>query len=244
MRCFVKALFAPMVLLLALSMGLLVPTTASASHGQGAEPAKSRWTTRVWDEEGTRTPRVRLAKAYYSDSDAYDTDDEDARPRRRYQSEHRAHRRHYTQRRHTRQARHHRHRRHIARHRGSNRRVAHHHRATRHAATPTWTKRSLSTTGPVGSGQHGIASYYWEPQRVAAGGWFNPDALTAAHRSLPFGTRVRVTHLASGRSVEVKINDRGPYVAGRIIDLSRAAAAVIGMTQQGIARVAVEVLGR
>ncbi|MBO0742243.1 MAG: septal ring lytic transglycosylase RlpA family protein, partial [Hyphomicrobiaceae bacterium] len=70
------------------------------------------------------------------------------------------------------------------------------------------------------------------------------NGLTAAHKTLPFGTRVRVTHLGNGRSVEVKINDRGPYVAGRIIDLSKAAASVIGMTAQGVARVAVEILGK
>jgi rare lipoprotein A len=68
--------------------------------------------------------------------------------------------------------------------------------------------------------------------------------MTAAHKTLPFGTRVRVTHLGNGRSVEVKINDRGPFIAGRIIDLSKGAAGVIGLTAQGIARVAVEVLGR
>ena len=98
--------------------------------------------------------------------------------------------------------------------------------------------------GPLGSGQHGVASFYWQPQRVASGGWFNPNAMTAAHRTLPFGTRVRVTHAATGRSVDVRINDRGPYIAGRIIDLSRAAAGVIGMTGQGIARVSVTILGR
>ena len=89
-----------------------------------------------------------------------------------------------------------------------------------------------------------MASFYAEPQRLATGGWFNPNALTAAHRSLPFGTRVRVTHKGSGRSVDVTINDRGPYIAGRIIDLSRAAAGAIGMTAQGVARVTVQVLGR
>ena len=93
-------------------------------------------------------------------------------------------------------------------------------------------------------GQHGVASYYWQGQRVASGGWFDPNAMTAAHKTLPFGTRVRVTHLGNGRSVEVKINDRGPFIAGRIIDLSKGAAGVIGMTAQGVARVAVEVLGR
>ena len=95
-----------------------------------------------------------------------------------------------------------------------------------------------------GSAHHGIASFYWQPQRVASGGWFNPNAMTAAHKTLPFGTRVRVTHAANGRSVVVTINDRGPYIAGRIIDLSKAAAGVIGMQGQGIARVRMEVLGR
>jgi rare lipoprotein A len=93
-------------------------------------------------------------------------------------------------------------------------------------------------------GSHGVASYYWKPQRVASGGWFNPNAMTAAHKTLPFGTRVRVTHVGNGRSVVVRINDRGPFIRGRIIDLSRAAAGVIGMTGQGIARIRMDVLGR
>jgi rare lipoprotein A len=94
------------------------------------------------------------------------------------------------------------------------------------------------------AGQIGTASYYKHGQMVASGAHFNPSALTAAHRTLPFGTRVRVTHLGSGRSVEVRINDRGPFIAGRIIDLSRAAAEIIGMTASGIARVSMIVLGR
>jgi len=106
--------------------------------------------------------------------------------------------------------------------------------------------RAERTAGyvPSGSGDSGIASYYWQGQRVASGGWFNPDGLTAAHRTLPFGTRVRVTNLGNGRSVNVTINDRGPFIAGRIIDLSRGAASVIGMTGQGLARVRMEVVGR
>jgi rare lipoprotein A len=96
----------------------------------------------------------------------------------------------------------------------------------------------------AGSGQTGVASYYWQPQALASGGRFNPNAMTAAHKTLPFGTRVRVKHLSSGRSVDVVINDRGPYVAGRIIDLSKAAAGQIGMTGQGVARVSMTVLGR
>jgi rare lipoprotein A len=96
---------------------------------------------------------------------------------------------------------------------------------------------------PIGSDILGIASYYWQGQRTATGEWFNPNGMTAAHRTLPFGTRVRVTHLGSGRSVVVRINDRGPYIAGRIIDLSKGAAGVLGMHQQGVARVKVTVLG-
>ena len=107
---------------------------------------------------------------------------------------------------------------------------------------PRPSRRTARSSG--GGGQTGVASFYWQPQRLATGGWFNPNAMTAAHRYLPFWTRVRVTHLANGRSVEVVINDRGPYIGGRIIDLSRAAAGVIGMQGQGIAQVRVEVLGR
>lgn len=86
---------------------------------------------------------------------------------------------------------------------------------------------------------NGLASYYWQPQRVASGGWFNPNALTAAHKTLPFGTRVRVTNLHNGRSVVVRINDRGPYVRGRVIDLSRRAAQVVGMTGSGVVPVSI-----
>lgn len=95
-----------------------------------------------------------------------------------------------------------------------------------------------------GGGSTGIASYYWQGQRVASGGWFNPSAMTAAHKTLPFGTRVRVTHMGNGRSVDVTINDRGPFIRGRIIDLSKGAAGVIGMTGQGLANVRMTVLGR
>lgn len=104
--------------------------------------------------------------------------------------------------------------------------------------------QSASIGGGSGGGSVGVASYYWQPQRVASGGWFNPNAMTAAHKTLPFGTKVRVTHLGNGRSVTVTINDRGPYIAGRIIDLSRAAASAINMTGQGVARVQMDVLGR
>lgn len=97
---------------------------------------------------------------------------------------------------------------------------------------------------PAASGQIGMASYYKHGQFVASGGRFNPGAMTAAHPTLPFGTRVRVTHLASGRTVEVRINDRGPFIAGRILDLSKAAADFIGLTASGVARVSMTILGR
>jgi rare lipoprotein A len=90
-----------------------------------------------------------------------------------------------------------------------------------------------------------IASYYGQAfagRRTASGERFNPNAMTAAHRTLPFGTRVRVTHARTGRSVVVRINDRGPHVNGRAIDLSSGAARSIGMG--GTADVRIEVVGR
>lgn len=93
----------------------------------------------------------------------------------------------------------------------------------------------------------GYASWYgpgFHGRRSASGETFNQYDLTAAHRSLPFGTRVRVTNLRNGNSVVVRINDRGPYSRNRIIDLSKAAAQVLGLTRMGVAPVRVEVLGR
>lgn len=87
--------------------------------------------------------------------------------------------------------------------------------------------------------ESGIASYYWQPQAVACGGRFNPNALTAAHKKLKCGAKVRVTNKRNGKSVVVTINDRGPFIKGRIIDLSLAAAKVIGMTGSGLAPVTV-----
>lgn len=96
------------------------------------------------------------------------------------------------------------------------------------------------TTGRVTSTQSGMASYYWQGQMTASGARFNPGAMTAAHRTLPFGTKVRVTNKRNGKSVVVTINDRGPFIRGRIIDLSSAAAGVIGMKSAGVAPVTVE----
>jgi len=91
----------------------------------------------------------------------------------------------------------------------------------------------------------GAASWYgpgFNGKKTASGDIFDPTKLTAAHRTIPLGRRVRVTHLANGKSVEVVINDRGPYAEGRMIDLSQAAANALGMIGKGVAKVRVEEL--
>lgn len=110
-----------------------------------------------------------------------------------------------------------------------------------HYAQGSSRKRNYAYGGGGGAGG-GMASYYWQGQRTASGASFNPDGLTAAHRTLPFGTRVRVTNQSNGQSVVVTINDRGPFVGGRVIDLSRGAARAISMTGAGVARVSLQVL--
>ena len=90
--------------------------------------------------------------------------------------------------------------------------------------------------------QVGIASYYKYGGKTANGEIFDPKAYTAAHRYLKFGTRVLVTNLRNGRSVIVRINDRGPFVGGRIIDLSYGAAMAVGLHDSGVAEVRVAVL--
>ena len=90
-----------------------------------------------------------------------------------------------------------------------------------------------------------IASYYGKElagRPTASGERFNPSAMTAAHRTLRFGTRVRVTNSRNGRSVVVRINDRGPFVRGRVIDLAFGAARAIGLHASGIARVSLQVM--
>jgi rare lipoprotein A len=90
--------------------------------------------------------------------------------------------------------------------------------------------------------QVGMASYYKYGGKTANGERFDPKAYTAAHRYLKFGTRVLVTNLLNGRSVIVRINDRGPFVGGRIIDLSYSAAMAVGLHSSGVAKVRVAVL--
>jgi rare lipoprotein A len=105
---------------------------------------------------------------------------------------------------------------------------------------PSQTQESSARVeGPVIE-QVGTASWYgpsFQGRKTASGELFDQNALTAAHRSLPLGTTVVVTSLATGKSVQVKINDRGPYVRGRKIDLSRAAAQQIGLTKNGVTKV-------
>jgi rare lipoprotein A len=91
----------------------------------------------------------------------------------------------------------------------------------------------------------GEASWYgpgFHGKKTANGEIFDQGKFTAAHRSFPLGSRVKVTHLENGKSIEVEINDRGPYINGRIIDLSRAAARALGILEDGIARVRVELI--
>ena len=97
----------------------------------------------------------------------------------------------------------------------------------------------------TGRAQTGVASYYadkFQGRPTASGERFDQRKMTAAHRTLPFGTKARVTNPADGRSVVVRINDRGPFVKGRVIDLSRAAAEKLGIVRAGLAQVKVEVL--
>ncbi|MFA1541527.1 septal ring lytic transglycosylase RlpA family protein [Actinomadura monticuli] len=88
------------------------------------------------------------------------------------------------------------------------------------------------------------ASYYWEGQMTASGERFDPSKLTAAHKTLPMGSKVRVTNKNNDRSVTVRINDRGPYAGGRCLDLSRAAMKKVGGTGSGVIPVRYEVLSR
>lgn len=98
--------------------------------------------------------------------------------------------------------------------------------------------------GPWKKYQSGTASWYggrWHGRLTANGERYNQNTLTAAHKKLPFGTRVRVTNLNNGKSCVVRINNRGPYVRGRVIDLSVAAAKQLGFHSNGVTKVALEI---
>jgi rare lipoprotein A len=111
-------------------------------------------------------------------------------------------------------------------------------------AKPEPAKKPTELKGSV-TVQTGQASWYGKAlagKPTASGEIFNHELFTAAHRSLPLGTKVRVTNVANGKSVEVKVNDRGPYADGRIIDLSRAAAHALGMIEDGVTQVRLETI--
>jgi len=129
----------------------------------------------------------------------------------------------------------------------------HHHHHSHHASNQaakaaagkaSWLDANASVNPSSGSGRtfSGMASYYGNESgsKTASGQRFNQNALTAAHRSLPFGTKLRVTH--GSRSVVVTINDRGPFIKGRVLDLSTAAAREVGLTGAGVGRVVAEVM--
>jgi rare lipoprotein A len=103
---------------------------------------------------------------------------------------------------------------------------------------------AVADGSPLPSSQEGLASVYgkqFNGKSTASGERYDSHALTAAHRTLPLGTDIRVTNLENGRSVRVRVNDRGPHVRGRIVDLSSSAAAALGFST-GVVRVKVEVL--
>jgi rare lipoprotein A len=95
---------------------------------------------------------------------------------------------------------------------------------------------------PTKLASRGIASFYTDDQETASGEKFNTNELTAAHPTLPFGTRLRVTNVSTGRSVTVRVNDRGPYVPGRVVDVSHSAADALGMLRSGVAEVKLDVV--
>jgi rare lipoprotein A len=96
--------------------------------------------------------------------------------------------------------------------------------------------------GDTKTASHGVASFYTEGTKTASGEKFNTLEMTAAHPTLPFGTKLRVTDVASGRSVTVRVNDRGPYVHGRVVDVSYSAADALGMVGKGVANVKLDVV--
>ncbi|MFL6840115.1 MAG: septal ring lytic transglycosylase RlpA family protein [Bradyrhizobium sp.] len=96
--------------------------------------------------------------------------------------------------------------------------------------------------GETKTASQGVASFYSEDTETASGEKFDARKLTAAHPTLPFGTRLRVTDVKSGRSVMVRVNDRGPYVQGRVVDVSYSAAQSLGMVGKGLANVRLDVV--
>lgn len=123
-----------------------------------------------------------------------------------------------------------------------------HHRRTRVAAyAQTSAVKTHDTSAPDKAAgakvaARGLASFYTEGTETASGEKFDTHELTAAHPTLPFGTRLRVTNVNTGRSVTVRVNDRGPYVPGRVVDVSYSAAEALGMIKGGVAKVKLDVV--
>ena len=114
--------------------------------------------------------------------------------------------------------------------------------AHREAAATAAPFAPASARGDLPPVSQGLASFYTEGTRTASGERFDTHQLTAAHPTLPFGTRLRVTNVATGRSVTVRVNDRGPYVPGRVVDVSYSAAESLGMVGRGVAKVRLDVI--
>jgi rare lipoprotein A len=116
-----------------------------------------------------------------------------------------------------------------------------HHRHVAAASRKRFATRAAAARPAATDGSVGIASFYKYESKTASGEQFNPNELTAAHRTLPFGTRLRVTNVETGQSVTVRVNDRGPFIPGRVVDVSHSAAEVLGMIDRGITKVKLEV---
>jgi len=117
-----------------------------------------------------------------------------------------------------------------------------HERATKRIASTARHTPFASHPSATGTKMAGLASFYSEGTQTASGEKFDARELTAAHPTLPFGTKLRVTNVATGRSVTVRVNDRGPYVPGRIVDVSYSAAQSLGMVGKGVANVKLDVV--
>src|SRR6195952_1748227 len=127
-------------------------------------------------------------------------------------------------------------------HRHHHRHHHHAHHAANSSTTSSWRDANASVGGGSGHSFSGMDSFSGNESgsRTASGARFNQSAMTCAHRSLPFGTKLRVTH--GGRSVVVTVNDRGPFIKGRVLDLSTGAARAIGLTGAGVGKVTAEVV--
>jgi rare lipoprotein A len=142
-------------------------------------------------------------------------------------------------------SRHHHHRHHhVAKHHQQVAKHRHHHvaKASAGASANADANAAVSSSGTTGHSFSGVASFYGNESgsQTASGQRFSENAMTCAHRSLPFGTKLRVTH--GGQSVVVTVNDRGPFIKGRVLDLSTAAARAVGLTSAGVGHVTAEVI--